>query len=123
MDALHTENVTNSAIEHPIEVIQRSKKNDEEARRLQQIRATMGWAAAADRAMTMQILANTGRMGGLPSSRASLRHFTGQNTRFEFEDFLGLQQNKAQVQPLPLAFFESEFDGTKLTLPTGQNPK
>ncbi len=123
MDALKSAAPTNATIEHPIQAIQAAKQNDAEVRRLQQIRATMGWAPAANRALTIKMLAGAGRMGGLPSSRASLHHYAGMNTKFDFEDFLGLAENKPQVQPMPLAFFEHEFDGSALTLPTGQAPK
>ena len=121
MDALTS--LPAAPVEHPIAAFQRAKMSDAEARRLQQIRATMGWAPAASRALTMQMLGNTGRMGGLPSSRASLHHFAGMNTQFDFEDFLGLPQHVAAAQPAPVAFFENEFDGTALTLPTGQHAK
>jgi hypothetical protein len=108
-----------SQVEHPVETVQKTKVADAEARRLQQIRATMGWAPAANRALTMQILGRTGRMGGLPSSRASLHHFAGMNTKFDVEDFLGLPQNRAEAQPAPRAFFEHEFDKVPLKLPSG----
>jgi hypothetical protein len=121
MESLHSQAMTQ--VEHPVQTLQKTKFNDAEARRLQEMRATMGWAAAANRAMTMYILGNTGRMGGLPSSRASLHHYAGMNTKFDFEDFLGLPQNKPNAQPSPTAFFEHEFDGAKLTLPTGQAPR
>ena len=108
-------------VEHPAAVMQRSYFNDEEAKRLKQMRLTMGWAPAAHRALTMQLIGSTGRMGGLPSSRASLRHYAGANSKFDFEDFLGLPMNNPNLQPAPRAFFEREFDGAPLRLPTGQH--
>lgn len=117
MDTVHSQDVHH--IQHPIETLQKTKFAADEARRLQQIRATMGWAPAAHRALTMHVLGSTGRMGGLPSSRASLHHFAGMNTKFGPEDFMGLPQNRPDVQPKPMAFFEHEFDGVPLKLASG----
>jgi hypothetical protein len=95
----------------------------EEAQRLAQMRTTMGWAAAANRALTMQSLAGVGRMGGLPSSNILLRSYAGTACKLDVEDYLGRACNRPDVQPRPRAHFEHTFNGTPMTLPTSKAPE
>ncbi|ESL07798.1 hypothetical protein TRSC58_04509 [Trypanosoma rangeli SC58] len=101
---------------HPCDVIQRGAFQKENSERLHRIRATLGWGAAADTALTETTLLSTRRLGALPSSFALYHHYRGTVSELTPMDLYGLSEDDPNVQPSSRAIVETSIYGYELTM-------
>jgi hypothetical protein len=99
---------------HPVQVLQSTGRQADEAQELHRRAVTQGWAFATSTTLQRKHLAGTRRMAGLNSSNLMLDSFNNKLTRVEFSDFLGLPDDDANVQPRPRAVVEAEYFGEEL---------
>jgi hypothetical protein len=104
------------SVMHPAEVIQNNFAKSEHRAALHQIRCTQSWASAARRSFDQAVLLQGRRLGGLPTSDASYRHYNGTNCTVKVEDVYGLKKNCPKVQPRPRTLVEKAVYGEELTL-------
>lgn len=103
---------------HPVEFIQKTAYQQEEALRMHRLRATQGLGAAAFEGLTELTLAHTRRFGALPSSLALYHSSRGDFSDISPLDIYGLLENTPNVQPSSRALAEKQIYGHELTLKT-----
>jgi proteasome maturation protein len=89
------------AITHPVEVIQRTSRQNAQTTKLQMMRNLYGVAVPAKIQIEQQILGRFQRLPGLPSSQLGLDSLTGALDEFGFESWIGLP-NDAEQPPVDL---------------------
>ena len=99
---------------HPAEVIQRSGAEAQRRQHMHLVRATHGWALAAQISMEQAMLSHPTRLGGLRSTNVLQRHYDGRLTRVTPSDIFGLPQNDPNVQPSARALMEADVFGEEL---------
>lgn len=103
---------------HPVEFIQRTAYEQEEALRMHRLRATQGLGAAAFEGLTEMTLAHSRRFGALPSSQALYHSYRGEFSDISPLDVYDLLENTPTVQPSSRALAEKQIYGYELTLKT-----
>lgn len=89
-----------TATKHPVEAIQEQHaQRATSSSRLQTLKDLYGVAAPAKLQIETQILGKFGRLPGLPSSQLGLESLTGALDEFEFESFVGVAADEAELLP------------------------
>ncbi|CAD2217485.1 hypothetical protein AGDE_00180 [Angomonas deanei] len=101
---------------HPVEFIQKSSFQQEEALRMNRIRSTHGLGAAMEVALTERTLLNSHRIGSIPSSYALYNSYRGNVSSMDTFDVLGLLEHNPNVQPSSRAIGERNVYGRELTM-------
>lgn len=89
------------AITHPVDVIQRTSRQNASTTKQQMMRDLYGAAVPAKNHIEQQILGKFRRLPGLPSSQLGLESLTGALDDFSFESWIGLPQD-SELAPVDL---------------------
>lgn len=103
---------------HPVEFIQKTAFEQEEALRMNRIRVTQGIGAAVQEGLTQATLSRAGRLGSLPSSHLLYHAYRGDYADISPADIYGLPEHNPNVQPSSRALAEQQVYGHELTIKT-----